>query len=135
MEKATEKQINFMRNLKIPEETIQMMSIAGAKDLISAKLAERDAGKPQEFGRPDIVAKATTMIVPKEMSEEDRQRFAQSQSQYNPTSMYVSYAKDIFIALSETLDVIKEKDKVIESCDYLMKLSINLVKQAHKEFS
>ena len=49
------------------------------------------------------------------------------QADYNPTSMYVSYAKDIFIAL--------QPSGLEGNAEERMKLAINLVKQAHKEFS
>ena len=49
-------------------------------------------------------------------------------NQYEPTSMYVGYAKDIFIALYEA-----RQGTVIHE-DY-MKEATNLIKQAEKEFS
>jgi len=65
--------------------------------------------KPQVFGRPDIVAKAIN----------------------NPhTTMYVSYAKDIFIELIKQYGT----DPAFKT-DYNMGLAINLVKQAQNAFS
>lgn len=49
--------------------------------------------------------------------------FTESESVYTPASMYVSYAKDLFIALGNT-------EKPIEQ----MQHAIELVKQAHKAF-
>lgn len=53
-------------------------------------------------------------------------------TQFNPTSMYVSYAKDIFIDIYEYCK--KESQNQMPDHD-IMELAINLVKQAHKEFS
>ncbi len=50
-----------------------------------------------------------------------------SSSEYTPTTMYISYAKDIFIEL-HTVDAM-----TIQSPD-LMSLAIELVKQAHEAF-
>ena len=47
---------------------------------------------------------------------------------YNPTTMYVSYAKDVFCAIQATEQA---SDDLIQD----MKVAVDLVKQAHKGFT
>lgn len=49
---------------------------------------------------------------------------------YNPTSMYVSYAKDILVAIMQA----QGENKSSASANAMMATAIELVKQAHKEF-
>ena len=66
-----------------------------------------------------------------EVQDVKPERIAESKpgrSIYQPTSMYVSYAKDIFCELAQG------KDKDGQTPKETMELSINLVKQAQKAF-
>ena len=81
-------------------------------------------------GMPFVERVPVEVVKPQEYDPFNKQPIKpQSVSnQYEPTSMYVSYAKDIFIALYEA-----RQGTVIHE-DY-MKEATNLIKQAEKEFS
>ena len=60
-----------------------------------------------------------------------------SKPTYNPTSQYVSYAKDVFLELREMIhvEVMKPGSKMeIVADEQIMARAISLVKQAIKEF-
>ena len=55
-----------------------------------------------------------------------------SKPTYNPSSQYVSYSKDIFLALLQAFKT--EKALAVMKNEVVMEEAINLVKQAIKEF-
>ncbi len=71
--------------------------------------------KPVEVVKPIIMDEMTTVST---------------EPNYNPTSMYVSYAKDIFCSLAENYKGTPELKG-----NEMMNHAINLVKQAHDAFS
>ncbi len=106
-EPATEKQVKFMRNLNIEVPNgITKMEARLAIDRVLKKGEEDDMQKPE-------------VVKPGESPH--------SIGEYQPISMYVSYAKDIFCALYDF-------KKEIVSVDETMKLAIALVKQAKEAF-
>ena len=72
-------------------------------------------------------------IKPQDLGKSNEERFSKiiGEPKFNPTSMYVSYAKDIFIALVQP----NCTDFNIIAPEEGMEAAINLIKQAHKEFS
>lgn len=109
-ELATEKQIKFMKSLNIPVH--DGISKEAAKEMISINLESKEQEqipvvKPGE-------AKA--------WNDKPKSGF--------PTSMKVSYAKDIFCAMYE-----HEKPVEEEHLDNLMQVAIMRIKQAEEGFS
>lgn len=127
---ASEKQIKFMNNLGIKYPA--NITIDEAKVLISMKLAECEQTAPiKEWA----VKTPVEVVKPQEykfkhMKQED---IAEKDiiTDFEPTSMYVSYAKDIF---NEMFDIFRKEKPSMTATD-CMELAINLVKQAHEAFS
>jgi len=99
-----------IRKILTPEEDADMQEINRQYD----NFIKPDVQKPQDLGVPV------------------KGYIAVEGSKYKDlTSYYVSYAKDIFIAIANKV----QGDIGVGDAETLMKEAINLVKQAHKEFS
>ena len=108
MEEATEKQIAFAKKLGI--NAPEAFSKGALKELIDVAIKKRDANKPSavQTVKPE---KAFEKIV------DDKYK-----------AMYTSYAKDIFVSLSD-YGIKNEKP-----LDEIMNVCIKLVKQARDAF-
>lgn len=114
MEPATDKQITFMRSLKIPARN----GITKGE----ARLAIESALNKDEEKVEVVKVERAPWVKP-----EDYKSLITKPS--GNGSMYTSYAKDIFCALFE----IRKKGDITE-IEELMRSSINLVKQAKEAF-
>lgn len=125
---ATEKQIKFMNSLEMTYPA--NITKDQAKVAIQLKLqevnSERD-NKPAESVKPQDLGKVTTPYFNEKVLMGSMEAEKQFKLKFNPTSMYVSYAKDIFIGLMEGQERKGTRETMI--------LAINLVKQAHEAFS
>lgn len=101
---ATEKQLNYMKSLGI--DTFPGITKDAAKAMISAALEADD--------KPEVV----------------KPYGAKPKTDGKFTSMYVSYAKDIFCKLTEY----EKAEGTTEERDYFMEQAIALVKQAREAF-
>ncbi len=106
MEEATEKQINLLKQWNLP--------IPRTKEEARIMIGEHIDKMQQE--KPPVVKPQGAWSKP-----------SSSNGKYNPTSMYVSYAKDIFCSFGY-----QGNDE--SEAEHLMKRSIYLVKQAKESF-
>ena len=110
-----------IRKILTPQEDADMQEINKQYD----NFIKPDVQKPQDLGKVNPMA-GYKVVNGVAMPEEA------IVSPYNPASMYVSYAKDIFCKALESWKGQHMTDEQQIKC---MRDSINLVKQAHKEFS
>ena len=113
-EPATEKQVNFMKSLKIevPESITKM----------EARLAiDRVLNKQEIDEKPEVVRPG----YPKRHEEVKNRNNGKTMVNGKPaTTMYASYAKDIFVAMYDKEVGLKEA----------MQIAVELVKQAKEAF-
>lgn len=112
MTEATEKQIKFMVSLGL--KPFQGMTMDTAKELIANALAMKEGLKPT-VEKPSYAPQ-----VPQETKVSSTGKF---------TTMYVSYAKDVFCSLMND-----DKGTSPELYGKIMGISIALVKQAREAF-
>jgi len=86
-------------------------------------------GKPEEAKKSFTTAKASVKPAEPDKCLVSQDKFAEAREEKN-RSIYVSYAKDIFIELVK-IDAAEKKEYLASE---LMKSAINLIKQAAKEF-
>ena len=93
----------------------------GVADATNAELDEANESTQDLVDVAEVI-KAKTIVVKPENFEKS------VENEYNPTSMYVSYAKDIFIRLLDSSNMQNLDVKQI------MVIAINMVKDAHNAF-
>jgi hypothetical protein len=113
MGKPTEKMVYALKKLGYKDEQISLMEYEAASQII---------GKSKESQNPQI-----EKVYPQEKQ-------AYQKPAYNPSSQYVNYSKDIFLELRKMMHVELAKTPNLIDDKVIMQLSINLVKQAIKEF-